>query len=44
MKDKEVAKIVIDPNEMTADTYTDNNVFPRSNKGDRFEQFKQGQD
>ncbi|WP_424962764.1 M1 family metallopeptidase [Ekhidna sp.] len=44
MKDKEVAKIVIDPNEMTADAYTDNNVFPRSNEGDRFEQFKQGQE
>ena len=44
MKDKEVAKIVIDPQEMTADAYTDNNVFPRSNDGDRFEQFKDGKE
>ncbi|WP_420576715.1 M1 family metallopeptidase [Ekhidna sp.] len=44
MKDKEVAKIVIDPDKMTADAYTDNNVFPRSEEGDRFEQFKEGQD
>jgi len=44
MKDKEVAKIVIDPDQMTADAYTDNNVFPRSEEGDRFEQFKEGQD
>ena len=44
MKSKEVAKIVIDPDQMTADAYTDNNVYPRSNEGDRFEQFKDGQD
>ncbi|WP_420317113.1 M1 family metallopeptidase [Ekhidna sp.] len=44
IKDKEVTKIVIDPDKMTADAYTDNNVFPRSNEGDRFEQFKEGQD
>ena len=44
IKNKEVAKIVIDPDQMTADAYTDNNVYPRSNEGDRFEQFKQGQD
>ena len=44
MKEKEVAKIVIDPQEMTADAYTDNNVFPRSNDGDRFEQFKDGKE
>lgn len=44
MKDKEVAKIVIDPDKMTADAYTDNNVYPRSEDGDRFEQFKEGKD
>lgn len=42
MKDKEVAKIVIDPEQKTADTFTENNVFPRSEEGDRFEQFKDG--
>ncbi|WP_436514625.1 M1 family metallopeptidase [Ekhidna sp. To15] len=44
MKDKQVAKIVIDPDQMTADAYTDNNVFPRTEEGDRFEQFKEGKD
>ncbi|WP_421763873.1 M1 family metallopeptidase [Ekhidna sp.] len=44
MKNKQVAKIVIDPDKMTADAYTDNNVFPRTNDGDRFEQFKEGKD
>lgn len=44
MKDKEVAKIVIDPDQMTADAYTENNVYPRTNEGDRFEQFKEGKD
>ena len=39
-----VTKIVIDPDEMTADAYTDNNVFPRAYDGDRFEQFKEGKD
>ena len=42
LKNKEVAKIVIDPDKMTADAYTDNNVYPRSQEGDRFEQFKDG--
>ncbi len=42
MKNKEVAKIVIDSQRMTADAYTDNNVFPRTKEGDRFEQFKDG--
>lgn len=42
IKDKEVAKIVIDPNKMTADTNAEDNVFPRSNDGDRFEKFKDG--
>lgn len=44
MKFKEVAKIVIDPNKMTADTYTDDNVFPRMEEADRFEKFKDGDD
>lgn len=42
IKNKEVVKIVIDPNKMTADTYTEDNVFPRANDGDRFEKFKDG--
>ena len=42
IKEKEVTKIVIDPKQMTADAYTENNVFPRSNEGDRFDQFKDG--
>ena len=41
IKEKEVAKIVIDPDQMTADAYTDNNVFPRVEEGDRFEKFKE---
>ena len=44
VKDKQAVKIVIDPERMTADTNTANNTFPRSNEGDRFEQFKKGQD
>ena len=40
VKEKEVTKVVIDPNRKTADTYTDNNVFPRVNEPDRFEEFK----
>lgn len=44
IKSKEVSKIVIDPDKMTADAYTDNNVFPRTEEGDRFEQFKEGKD
>lgn len=42
MKDKQVAKIVIDPNNMTADAFTDDNVFPRTEEGDRFDKFKGG--
>jgi hypothetical protein len=42
MKEKEVAKIVIDPNKMTADTFTEDNVFPRVEEADRFEKFKDG--
>jgi len=42
VKDKQVSKIVIDPNEMTTDAYTDDNTFPRENKKDRFQKFKEG--
>ncbi len=42
MKEKEVAKIVIDPNKMTADAFTEDNVFPRTEQPDRFEKFKEG--
>ncbi len=42
VKEKEVTSIVIDPNKMTADAYTDNNVFPRVESPDRFEQYKEG--
>ena len=44
VKEKEVAKIVIDPDKKTADTYTDNNVFPRVDEPDRFERFKEGEE
>ncbi|MEQ9402202.1 MAG: M1 family metallopeptidase [Cyclobacteriaceae bacterium] len=43
MKEKQVAKIVIDPNKMTADAFTEDNVFPRTEEADRFEKFKGGQ-
>ena len=43
MKEKEVAKIVIDPNKLTADAFTDDNVFPRTEQPDRFEKFKGGE-
>lgn len=42
MKEKQVAKIVIDPDKLTADTFTDDNVFPRTEEADRFEKFKEG--
>ncbi len=41
IKDKEVVKIVIDPEKMTADVFTENNVFPRIEEKDRFEKFKE---
>ncbi|MBC6401899.1 MAG: M1 family metallopeptidase [Ekhidna sp.] len=44
VKEKEVAKIVIDPDRKTADAYTDNNVFPRVDEPDRFEKFKEGEE
>ncbi|GAB4241065.1 MAG: M1 family metallopeptidase [Ekhidna sp.] len=42
VKTKEVAKIVIDPDKLTADTNTADNVFPRVEQKDRFEKFKSG--
>lgn len=42
VKTKQVAKIVIDPNKTTADTFEDDNIFPRTETADRFEKFKKG--
>ena len=42
LKDKEVTRIVIDPDQLTADTNTGDNVFPREEESDRFEKFKSG--
>ena len=39
-KDKEVASIVIDPEQRTADVNTDNNVFPKKESKSRLEEFK----
>ena len=44
VKNKEVTKIVIDPEAKTADVYTDNNIFPRVEEKDRFEKFKEGEE
>ena len=43
VKSKQVTKIVIDPNKTTADTFEDDNVFPRTETADRFEKFKKGE-
>ncbi|MEP5610674.1 MAG: M1 family metallopeptidase [Cyclobacteriaceae bacterium] len=43
MKEKQVTKIVIDPDKTTADTYVEDNVFPRTESADRFEKFKKGE-
>ena len=40
IKSKEVAKIIIDPDQMTADVSVENNMFPRVELEDRFEKFK----
>ncbi|MEP2773119.1 MAG: M1 family metallopeptidase [Fulvivirga sp.] len=37
--EKEVTNIVVDPNNDTADTDTENNAFPRVDKASRFERF-----
>ena len=43
MKDKEVVKIVVDPNKMTADVNTEDNVFPRKAPESRVDKFKEGE-
>ena len=40
MKDKEVVKIVLDPNEETSDIKTDDNVFPRVAAPSKFDELK----
>jgi hypothetical protein len=42
MKNKEVTKIVVDPNKMTADIDTEDNVFPRKAPASRVDKFKEG--
>ncbi len=39
--DREVTNIVLDPNEETADTDTEDNVFPRKTQASQFDQFKE---
>jgi hypothetical protein len=39
-KDKEVANVVIDPKEETTDVNSNDNVFPRSQQGNKFDEFK----
>lgn len=40
VKDKKVTNIVLDPNKQTADTNTEDNVFPREAGSSRFDKFK----
>jgi hypothetical protein len=40
MKEKEVVKIVIDPNEETSDVDPTDNVFPRASTVSKFDQLK----
>lgn len=40
VKDKEVASVVIDPNQETADLNLEDNVFPRTEGPSRFDEFK----
>ncbi|MEO1053935.1 MAG: M1 family metallopeptidase [Bacteroidota bacterium] len=42
IKDKEVTKIILDPNQMTADVNMEDNVFPRVEQESRFDKFKSG--
>ncbi len=42
VKDKEVVRVVIDPNRETADVNESDNVFPRQQQPSRFDQFKKG--
>ena len=39
-KSKEVVNIQLDPFSETADTYTDDNVFPKADSPSRFKEFK----
>jgi len=40
MKSKEVASVIIDPNQSLADVNMENNVFPKVPSDDRFEKAK----
>lgn len=40
--DKEVEKVILDPELQTADTDLDDNVFPRVEQPSKFDQFKDG--
>ncbi len=40
--EKEVTNIVFDPNDETADTNMDDNIFPRKKQPSKFDQFKEG--
>ncbi len=42
VKEKQVTNIVLDPNKMTADTNTEDNVFPREESASRVDKFKSG--
>ena len=39
-KDKEVARVVLDPNKETADTNTEDNTFPKVSTPSKFDQLK----
>ncbi|MEM7298099.1 MAG: M1 family metallopeptidase, partial [Bacteroidota bacterium] len=41
MKDKEVASVMIDPNQALADVNMENNVFPSQSDADNFDKFKE---
>jgi hypothetical protein len=43
VKDKEVVNIMLDPNAETADINVEDNVFPKINKGSKFDAFKNNQ-
>ena len=42
MKTKEVTNIVVDPNKLTADVDTEDNIFPRKAPASRLDKFKEG--
>lgn len=41
VKEKEVAQLVIDPDNVTTDTNVGNNVFPKKNENSKFDSFKE---